>query len=106
MLQVKLEINTLNKNLAKATRNFNRVALGTDDATKAAIQLKKAQDALNVAYAQQNDLLGKNVQAQDKSRLSDRQSRNVAGQRTGLNNPIGRFRLIVERQEVLIERVH
>ena len=85
-------INTLNKNLAKATRNFNRVALGTDDATKAAIQLKKAQDALNVAYAQQNDLLGKNVQAQGAfSRLSDRQSRNVAGQRTGLNNPIGRF---------------
>jgi len=85
-------INTLNKNLAKATRNFNRVALGTDDATKAAIQLKKAQDALNVAYAQQNDLLGKNVQAQGAfSRLSDRQSRNAAGQRTGLNNPIGRF---------------
>ena len=85
-------INTLNKNLAQATRNFNRVALGTDDATKAAIQLKKAQDALNVAYAQQNDLLGKNVQAQGAfSRLSDRQSRNVAGQRTGLNNPIGRF---------------
>ncbi len=85
-------INTLNKNLAKATRNFNRVALGTDDATKAAIQLKKAQDALNVAYAQQNDLLGKNVQAQGAfSRLSDRQSRNAAGQRTGLNNPFGRF---------------
>ena len=85
-------INTLNKNLAKATRNFNRVALGTDDATKAAIQLKKAQDALNVAYAQQNDLLGKNVQAQGAfSRISDRQSRNAAGQRTGLNNPIGRF---------------
>ena len=85
-------INTLNKNLAQATRNFNRVALGTDDATKAAIQLKKAQDALNVAYAQQNDLLGKNVQAQGAfSRLSDRQSRNAAGQRTGLNNPIGRF---------------
>ena len=74
-------INTLNKNLAKATRNFNRVALGTDDATKAAIQLKKAQDALNIAYAQQNELLGKNVQAQGAfSRLSDRQSRNAAGQ--------------------------
>lgn len=85
-------INTLNKNLAQATRNFNRVAIGTDDATKAAIQLKKAQDALNIAYAQQNDLLGKNIQAQGAfSRLSDRQSRNAAGQRTGLNNPIGRF---------------
>ena len=81
-------INTLNKNLAKATRNFNRVALGTDDATKAAIQLKKAQDALNVAYAQQNDLLGKNVQAQGAfSRLSDRQSRDAGGKRTFMNNP-------------------
>ena len=84
-------INTLNKNLAKATRNFNRVALGTDDAAKAAIQLKKAQDALNVAYAQQNDLLGKNVQAQGAfSRISDRQSRNAEGQRTRMNNPLVR----------------
>ena len=84
-------INTLNKNLAKATRNFNRVALGTEDAAEAAMQLKKAQDALNVAYIQQNDLLGKNVQAQGAfSRISDRQSRNAAGQRTRMNNPIGR----------------
>jgi len=84
-------INTLNKQLSTATRNFNRVALGTDGAAKAAIQLKKAQDALNLAYAQQNDLLGKNVQAQGAfSRISDKQSRNAAGQRTRMNNPIGR----------------
>ena len=53
-------INTLNKNLAKATRNFNRVALGTEDAAEAAIQLKKAQDDLNKAYAEQNKLMGTN----------------------------------------------
>jgi len=55
-------INTLNKQLAKATRNFNRVALGTEDAAEAAIQLKKAQDALNKAYADQNKLMGTNNQ--------------------------------------------
>jgi hypothetical protein len=84
-------INTLNKQLSTATRNFNRVALGTKDAAKAALQLKQAQDALNVAYAQQNDLLGKNVQAQGAfSRISDRQSRNAEGQRTRMNNPLVR----------------
>ena len=55
-------INTLNKNLAQATRNFNRVALGTEDAAEAAIQLKKAEDALNKALAEQNKLMGKNNQ--------------------------------------------
>ncbi len=55
-------INTLNKNLAQATRNFNRVALGTEDAAKAAIQLKKAEDELNKALAEQNKLMGKNNQ--------------------------------------------
>ena len=55
-------INTLNKNLARATRNFNRVALGTEDAAEAAIQLKKAEDALNKALAEQNKLLGRNTQ--------------------------------------------
>ena len=55
-------INTLNKNLARATRNFNRVALGTEDAAEAAIQLKKAEDALNKALAEQNKLMGKNNQ--------------------------------------------
>ena len=55
-------INTLNKNLAKATRNFNRVALGTEDAAEAAIQLKKAEDELNKALAEQNKLMGKNNQ--------------------------------------------
>ena len=55
-------INTLNKNLAKATRNFNRVALGTEDAAEAAIQLKKAEDELNKALAAQNKLMGKNNQ--------------------------------------------
>ena len=55
-------INTLNKNLAQATRNFNRVALGTEDAAEAAIQLKKAEDALNKALAEQNKLMGRNNQ--------------------------------------------
>ena len=55
-------INTLNKNLAQATRNFNRVALGTEDAAEAAIQLKKAEDELNKALAEQNKLMGKNNQ--------------------------------------------
>ena len=55
-------INTLNKNLARATRNFNRVALGTEDAAEAAIQLKKAEDALNKALAEQNKLMGRNNQ--------------------------------------------
>ena len=55
-------INTLNKQLSQARRNFNRVALGTEDAAEAAIQLKKAQDALNKAYADQNKLMGTNNQ--------------------------------------------
>lgn len=55
-------INTLNKNLARATRNFNKVALGTEDAAEAAIQLKKAEDELNKALAEQNKLMGKNNQ--------------------------------------------
>jgi hypothetical protein len=94
-------INTLNKNLARATRNFNRVALGTEDAAEAAIQLKKAQDALNKAYADQNKLMGRNNQLKkqniipqgDFTRLSDRQSRNREGGRTFMNNPLGRMGL-------------
>ena len=94
-------INTLNKNLAQATRNFNRVALDTEDAAEAAIQLKKAQDELNKAFAEQNKLMGTNNQLKkqniipqgDFSRLSDRQSRNREGGRTFMNNPLGRMGL-------------
>ena len=94
-------INTLNKQLSQARRNFNRVALGTEDAAEAAIQLKKAQDELNKAFAEQNKLMGTNnklkkqniIPQGDFSRLSDRQSRNREGGRTFMNNPFGRMGL-------------
>ena len=78
-------INNLNQALASAASNFNKVALGTDQARLAAVDYLKATRNLNAGLRERAQLLAEVAENERKARLASAGIR----ERTQFPSPIG-----------------